>query len=68
MKFEVNECKAERIARVVVGVGILSLAFVGPQTAWGYIGIVPILTGFTGFCPLYTLLGINTCKVKGQTK
>jgi hypothetical protein len=68
MKFEINESKAERIARVVVGVGVLSLAFVGPQTAWGYIGIVPILTGFTGFCPLYTLLGINTCKVKDQTK
>jgi hypothetical protein len=50
--------------RVGHGVGLLSLAFVGPKTAWGYLGIIPILTGATGMCPLYTLLGINTCPAK----
>lgn len=59
-----NEGSVDRVLRVIVGLGILSLAFVGPQTPWGYIGIVPVLTGLLGWCPAYTLLGINTCAVK----
>lgn len=51
----------ERIIRVVAGIGILSLAFVGPQSPWAYLGILPILTGLVGWCPPYALLGINTC-------
>ncbi len=51
----------ERIIRVAVGAAILSLAFVGPQTAWAYLGIIPILTGLVGWCPPYTLLGISSC-------
>lgn len=58
----------ERVMRVVVGLGILSLVFVGPQTLWGLLGIVPVLTGLTGWCPPYSLLGINTCRVKPQGK
>ena len=46
---------------VALGLVLLSLAFVGPQTPWGYIGLIPLLTGIVGFCPLYRLLGINTC-------
>lgn len=60
----VNEHPVERAARVILGVVILSLAFVGPQTPWGYLGIIPILTGLVGSCPLYTVLGISTCPVK----
>ena len=56
-----NVGKIDRILRIVAGLGILSLAFVGPQTAWGYVGIVPLATAFMSFCPLYTLLGVNTC-------
>ncbi len=52
----------DRIIRVAAGLGILSLAFVGPQTAWAYLGIIPLMTGLTGFCPPYALLGIKTCK------
>jgi hypothetical protein len=52
----------ERVIRVVTGLGIVSLFFVGPQTPWALLGIVPVLTGLTGWCPPYTLLGINTCK------
>ncbi|MCB0355506.1 MAG: DUF2892 domain-containing protein [Bdellovibrionales bacterium] len=59
-----NEGNIDRILRVIAGLGILSLAFIGPQTPWGFIGIVPILTGALGWCPLYTLLGINTCPLK----
>lgn len=59
-----NAGKADRALRVVLGLGLLSLAFIGPQTPWGYIGLVPLLTGAIGFCPLYPLVGINTCEVK----
>lgn len=59
-----NEHPVERILRVVFGVVILSLAFVGPQTPWGYIGLAPIVTGLAGSCPLYTMLGISTCPMK----
>lgn len=52
----------ERIIRTVAGLGILSLAFIGPQTAWAYLGIIPLITGLTGYCPPYALLGIKTCK------
>ena len=56
-----NEHPIERVLRVVVGFGILSLAFVGPKTPWAYLGLVPIVTGLLGSCPLYTLFGVSTC-------
>lgn len=59
-----NEGMIDRGLRIAVGAGVLSLAFVGPQTPWGYVGLVPLLTGLVGFCPLYAILGINTCPVK----
>lgn len=59
-----NEGTIDRSLRVVAGLALLSIAFVGPQTPWGYVGIVPLLTGLMGWCPLYTVLGINTCSVK----
>jgi len=55
-----NEGTIDRAVRVVAGAIILSLAFIGPQSAWGYIGIVPIVTGLIGFCPAYKIFGINT--------
>lgn len=61
-----NEHKAERVIRVAVGLGLLSLAFVGPRTPWGFLGIVPLATGLLGSCPLYTILGISTCRVKAR--
>ncbi len=51
----------DRIARIVVGLLLLSLIFIGPQTWWGLIGFGPLVTGLAGRCPGYTLLGINTC-------
>ena len=47
--------------RVVLGLAILSLTFVGPQTLWGLVGLVPVATGLLGSCPLYTVLGVSTC-------
>lgn len=58
---KLNEGGIDRILRIVVGLAVLSLAFVGPQTPWAYLGVIPLLTGIIGFCPLYALLGINTC-------
>jgi hypothetical protein len=60
--FVVNEHPIERVIRVAVGLGVLSLVFVGPKTPWGYLGLLPVLTGLSGMCPLYTVLGISTCK------
>lgn len=62
--FPRNEATVERVIRVIAGIGLLSLVFVGPQTPWGWIGVVPLLTGLIGSCPLYTLLGISTCPMK----
>jgi hypothetical protein len=59
-----NEHPVERGLRVVVGFVLISLVFVGPQTPWGWIGVVPLLTGLLGSCPLYTLLGLSTCPLK----
>lgn len=65
---KMNEGTIDRVLRVVAGIGILSLAFIGPQTPWGYLGAVPLLTGAVGYCPLYSILGINTCSMPAKTK
>ncbi len=61
-----NEHPMERVLRTVLGLGVLSLAFVGPKSPWGYLGIVPLATGLLGSCPLYTLFGWSTCPVKAR--
>ena len=50
----------ERVVRSLVGLGLLALVFVGPKTLWGLVGLVPLLTGLTGFCAPYQWMGINT--------
>jgi hypothetical protein len=63
MTMQINVGGFDRIARIVLGLVLISLVFVGPQTAWGWIGIVPLLTGIFKFCPAYTIVGLNTsCK------
>ncbi len=59
--FSRNEHGVERMIRVALGLALLSLVFVGPQTMWGLIGIVPLVTGLAGTCPLYSILGVSTC-------
>lgn len=56
-----NEHPLERAARILLGIALLSLFFFGPQTAWGLVGIVPLVTGLAGFCPLYSIFGFSTC-------
>ena len=53
----------DRTIRVLAGIGLLALVFVGPQTPWGFLGLVPLLTGVIGFCPAYCPLGLSTCRV-----
>lgn len=54
----------DRGVRLLLGVGLLSMAFTGPQSAWGFIGFVPILTAMVSSCPLYTVLGLSTCQTR----
>lgn len=60
-----NEGNLDRIVRVVLGFAVLSLVFVGPQTLWGLVGLIFIVTGLVGMCPIYRILGINTCGKEG---
>ncbi len=57
----INEGALDRIIRVIAGAAIISLVFVGPQSPWAWLGVVPLLTGLVGFCPAYALFGVNTC-------
>ncbi len=61
-----NEGTLDRALRVVAGLVLIGLAATGSVGAWGYIGIVPLLTGAVGMCPLYAILGINTCPMKNR--
>ncbi|MDE2370670.1 MAG: DUF2892 domain-containing protein [Burkholderiales bacterium] len=54
----------DRILRIVVGLALVVMAALGQIGVWGWIGLVPLLTGAFSFCPLYTMLGMNTCPVK----
>ena len=60
----VNVHNVERVVRVLIGIGILSMAFIGPATPWGFLGVIPITTGLLGTCPLYTVFGFSTCPKK----
>jgi hypothetical protein len=57
-----NIGRVERSIRVVLGVIVLSLAFVGPKSPWAFLGFLPFLTGLVGWCPPYALLGIRTAR------
>lgn len=59
--FQLNEHPVERVVRVVVGVALVGLTLTGKIGAWGWIGVLPILTGLAGSCLLYTLFGVSTC-------
>ena len=65
--FPRNEHTVERAIRMVLGVALLAIVFVGPKTPWGWVGALPLLTGLLGSCPLYTVLGISTCKVPNNS-
>lgn len=59
-----NEGTIDRALRIVLGLVLIAMVFVGPATPWGWVGVIPLLTGLVGTCPIYSLLGINTCPMK----
>lgn len=63
-----NEGSIDRALRIIAGLALIALAATGTVGAWGWIGIVPLATGLIGWCPAYTLLGLNTCPMKSETK
>jgi len=62
--FRKNVGSIDRGVRFLLGIGLLSMAFTGPQTPWGYLGFIPLLTAVFSTCPLYSALGMNTCGIK----
>ena len=57
----------DRAVRVIVGIVLVALAAAGTIGHWGYIGIVPLVTGWLAYCPAYKLLGFTTCPMKGTS-
>jgi Protein of unknown function (DUF2892) len=62
-----NVGSTDRLVRVILGVGLLLIAFEGPHTAWGYVGLIPLLTGIFGYCPLYHALGRKSLTPRAQS-
>jgi len=61
---KVNEGTIDRVLRVIVGLVLIGLAATGTVGAWGWIGILPLVTGVVGFCPAYAIFGMSTCTLK----
>lgn len=59
-----NEGTLDRALRIIVGLILMSLVFIGPKTLWGLVGLVPLITGLLGNCPLYQIFGFSTCPLK----
>ncbi len=56
-----NEGTVDRVFRIVLGLVLLSLTFFGPHAWWGLLGVIPLVTGIVGYCPLYRILHVDTC-------
>jgi len=54
----------DRAARLVIGAGLITLTASGVVGAWGYVGVIPLITAAMGFCPLYALIGVSSCPLK----
>lgn len=63
---KMNEGTADRAIRIIVGLGLVGLAIAGIGTPWTWIGVLPIVTGAIGYCPAYSILGMNTCPMKKE--
>jgi hypothetical protein len=56
----------DKIIRIVAGAALIGLTLAGIIGVWGWIGVVPLVTGLMGWCPAYTLLGIKTCPMSDK--
>ncbi|HEX9401039.1 MAG TPA: DUF2892 domain-containing protein [Anaeromyxobacter sp.] len=61
-----NEGTLDRSLRTILGIAVVSLVFVGPRSLWALVGLLPLATGLVGFCPVYRLAGIDTCRVPSR--
>jgi len=59
-----NTGTVDRTLRIIFGLAFIVLAASGTVGTWGYIGVIPLLTGLVGFCPAYTIFGMNTCSME----
>ena len=66
--FTRNEGTVDRALRVILGLVLISLVFVGPKTVWGWIGLIPLITGLTGSCLAYNVFGWDTRSMKDKSK
>lgn len=58
-----NVGTVDRTLRIIAGLVLIALVFVGPQTPWGWVGLIPLVTALVGWCPAYRLIGMNTCAI-----
>jgi hypothetical protein len=58
--FATNVGTADRMLRIILGICLLSLVFIGPQTPLGWLGLIPLFTGLTRTCPIYSVFGWNS--------
>lgn len=56
----------ERTVRIIAGLVLVSMAFIGPANPWFFLGLIPLATGFLGWCPPYAMLGFSTCPMKNK--
>lgn len=63
---KINEGTVDRAIRIIVGLGLIGLAIAGIGAPWTWIGLLPLVTGAVGYCPAYSLLGMNTCPMKKE--
>jgi len=63
--FANNEGDVDRLVRLMAGLFLLFGVFLGPKSPWCWLGLVPIATAIIGFCPLYRVVGITTCRAEG---
>jgi len=61
---KLNEGTIDRALRVIAGLVLIGLAASGTVGAWGWIGVLPLVTGIVGFCPAYAIFGLSTCTMK----
>jgi hypothetical protein len=66
LNMKTNEGGIDRGVRVVAGLALLGLMATGNIGVWGWLGVVLLATGLIGWCPLYTMLGVNTCPIKSK--
>lgn len=64
VKLAGNEGTLDRAVRIVVGIALIAAVFVGPHTPLGWLGLIPLVTGFAGTCPAYGCLGVSTCSTR----